>query len=322
MKRRGFTLTELLVVVSIIMVLMTLVGAAVSGARTSGKANATRVTIAKLDTILTAQLTTYDSKSVPFANCPSGTSTNAYRAWFIRRNMINGDMPDRWPDVKYMAINPSQFTSPAQRTYINIWNSLSSAQQADDGVPKNNGSAECLFMIVMRGGIADCLDCGALRTSDVGDEDLDGMPEFWDAWGNPISYLLWAPAVESPPGSGARFFSGPRALDPTPFASSGPIRVTLGMKPLIYSPGPDGKSGLDRHSTSNGTTKLDISNLAFGNSPLVGWNCGNHTITTPIDSNSSEFSSSGGKDTLPIPSSDTIDYRGDNITNFDAEAKQ
>ena len=297
--RPAFTLTELLISVAIILILVAMVAGAVSAARTSAKVNATRSMIDKLNTILMTQLATYESRSVDVSACPPGTSKTAYRAWFIRRNMITGDMPDRWTDVQYMAQNPSQFTSAPQRAYIAIWNSLTSAQQANDGVPKNNGSAECLFMIVMRGGIADCLDCGALRTSDIGDEDGDGMPEFWDAWGNPISYLLWAPAVELPPGSGTPFFSGARALDANPFASSGTIRATLGMRPLIYSPGPDGKSGLDRHSTRTGTapneSKTDIAHLSFGSSPIIGWNCGNHTITTPIDGNSSAFSAFGVK---------------------------
>jgi prepilin-type N-terminal cleavage/methylation domain-containing protein len=324
--RPAFTLTELLVAVAIILLLMTLIGGAVSAARTGAKVSSTRATIEKLSTILATQLATYDSRSVDVSGCPSGTSRNAYRAWFIRRNMITGDMPDRWTDVQYMADNPAQFTSPAQRTYISIWNSLTPSQKTNTGVPKNNGSAECLFMIVMRGGLADCLDCGALRTSDIGDEDLDGMPEFWDAWGNPISFLLWAPAVELPAGSGLSFFSGSRSLDAEPFASSGSIRTSLGMKPLIYSPGPDGKSGIDRHSTRTGSppdeSKTDISHLSFGSSPLAGWNCGNYKITTAIDSNSSAFSSAGAKDTKPVPSTDTTDYRADNITNLDAEAKQ
>jgi prepilin-type N-terminal cleavage/methylation domain-containing protein len=321
--RPAFTLTELLIVVAIILGLMTLLGSAVSAARTGAKVSSTRATIEKLNTILATQLATYDSRPVDVSGCPSGTSRNAYRAWFIRRNMITGDMPDRWSDVQYMANNPAQFTSPAQKTYISIWNSLTPPQQnIQTGVNQNNGSAECLFMIVMRAGIADCLDCGALRTSDIGDEDLDGMPEFWDAWGSPISYLLWAPAVELPAGSGLSFFSGLRVLDAQPFALSGSIRPSLGMKPLIYSPGPDGRSGIERHSTLNGASKIDISHLSFGSSPLAGWNCGNHTITTPIDSNSSAFSSAGGKDTQPVPSTDTTDYRADNITNLDAEAKQ
>jgi hypothetical protein len=182
--------------------------------------------------------------------------------------------------------------SAAQRTYAAIWNGLSSPDQTT--VMANNASAECLFMVVMRGGIADCLDCGGLRTSEVGDQDNDGMPEFQDAWGSPIGFLLWAPAVELPTGSGNLFFSGGRALDS---AWAGAVRPTLGMRPLIYSPGPDGVNGYDRQDEAN--------TLGAGSTPVTGADCGSPT------------SNAGG-----WPSGATEDNQADNITNLDAEARQ
>jgi hypothetical protein len=155
-------------------------------------------------------------------------------------------------------------------------------------------------MIVMRGGIADCLDCGALRTTDIGDKDGDGMPEFWDAWGNPIGFILWPYGLELPTGSGIRFFSGSRAPQ-DPFSSAGPsITPTLGLRPLIYSAGPDGEYSFDRQSEAR--------NLDAGSSP-AGRDCGNWNVApTSL--------------TAGLSLVDGVDYRTDNITNFDAEAKQ
>ena len=87
------------------------------------------------------------------------------------------------------------------------------------------------------------------------------------------------------------FFDGPRALD-APW--SGSPRPTLGMRPLIYSPGPDEKSGYDRSN--------EAVTLSLGSGP-VGAECG----------------SSQGSAGSPIP--DEVQYTLDNITNFDAEAK-
>jgi len=300
------------------LVLMTMVAAAASAARGSQKRSGTAALIAKLNIIVMTQLATYDSKNIQASALPAGISNKSQaRSWYIRRNMITGDLPDRWTDVAYMASSASQFTSPAQRTYINIWNALPQGKRllpGDSGYPSSNpiptetekaqygkdivcylySGAECLFMIVMQGGIASCLDCGSLNSSDFGDKDKDGFQEFWDSWGNPIGYILWPAAVELPAGSGTPFFAGTRQLV-APF--SGTPGPTLGIKPLIYSAGADGEYSFDRNNESK---MLDA-----GTSP-VGRDCGNWQV--------SPTSVLGG---LSSP-----DYRSDNITNLDLEAKQ
>ena len=302
--KRGYSLVELLVALMVALVLTALVAAAISAARTSQKATATRATIGKLSQILESQLERYASKPVSMAGLPTASSgtplmtRNAYRAWYLRRQLITGDMPDRWSDVQYLAENPGQFPAAsltaAQRAYVNTWNGLSAAQKA--AIPAQHGSAECLFMVIMQGGLADCLECIPLKTTDIGDKDGDGMMEFWDAWQNPIEFLLWAPALELPAGSGMRFFSGNRGLD-DPFATAGSVRPTLGMRPLIYSPGPDGLSGFSRGA--------DTATLGLGSSP-VGRDCGNPLI--------SPTASAGGL-------AGSSEWRLDNVTNLDAEAR-
>ena len=292
---RGFSLVELLVTLTIILILASLTSGGISAARSSQKTAATRTTITKIDQILSAQLERYASRAVNTSAPSTGMSRKDYRAWTIRRTMITGDMPDRWADVAFMAANPVIFSSPAQRTYIATWNSLSAAQKAS--VPQANNSAECLFMVIMQGGLADCLDCIGLKTADVGDTDGDGMMEFLDAWRNPIEFLLWAPALQLPAGSGTPFFSGHRSLD-TAFNAAGSVRPTLGMRPLVYSPGPDGIGGLDR--SGDGVT------LSLGTGP-VGRDCGNPDAAAV---------SSAGR---PVPNTSAF---LDNVTNLDEEAKR
>ena len=303
--RKGFSLVELLVVITIILALMGLVGAAVSAARSNVKASGTRQLIEKLDLLLKQQLATYDSKAVNTAPAPAGMK-NAYRAWSIRRNLISGDLPDRWSNVEYMYQTTDLFGVPithpdglqfpkgrltgSQRNYLAIWRDLVLSGRSE-AVAGKNASAECLFMIVTQGGIADCLDCGELRSAQVGDQDGDGMLEFWDDWKNPILFILWAPGLKLPSGSAVMFFDGPRALD-APW--SGSPRPTLGMRPLIYSPGPDEKSGYDRSN--------EAVTLSLGSGP-VGAQCG----------------SSQGSAGSPIQGE--VQFTLDNITNFDAEAK-
>lgn len=289
---RGFTLTELLVAIGIVLVLAGLLSAAVAGARGSSRKNPTVSAIERLDNILNAQFRRYESRSISSAGKPAGMTFSAYRAWKIRREQITGDMVDRWTDVAYMAANPAQFTSAAQRAYIATWNA---AVAADKTPTTAYAGGECLFMTIMQGGFADCLDCESLKQFKKGDKDGDGMFEFWDGWNNPIGYILWPPAYEIP-GKGALFFTGSRSLD-DPFSVTARVRPSLGMRPLIYSAGPDGEYGLERNG--------DASTLNAGTNP-VGRDCGN-----PLADPSSK---SGG------PTTDAGAKRNDNITNFDRES--
>jgi prepilin-type N-terminal cleavage/methylation domain-containing protein len=303
----AFTLVELLVVVSIILVLVSFVAGALSAARRQQKVSATRATIKKLESLLLRQLETYSGRSVTIPldsngspALPSGMTAASYRAWKIRRDMISADMPDRWSDVEFIARfidSPGKPIGAAQRTYAQLWNSLTKAKQDEALTNKANAGAECLFMVVMLSGLADCLGCDTLGTTPIGDQDGDGFSEFWDAWGNPIDFVLWPTAVEIPPGSGRRFFSGALAPDKAfPSLKSGlQPRPTLGLRPLIYSGGPDGRLGIDRLDES--------SNLARGGSSDkgdLGRDCGT------VDQ--------GGASTA-----DPTAFL-DNVTNFDPEA--
>ena len=276
-RRRAFSLVELLVVVSIILVLMALVGGGVAAARGSQKRQATQSLIAKLDAVIQQQFATYSSRSVP-ASALTGANKSAARAAYLRR-LASAEMPDSWADVKAIADGTTglPLTAP-QNAYKAVYQSLSPTNDYSD--------AECLFMIVMQGGIADCLDCGELKSSDKGDTDGDGAFEFLDDWGNPIRYVLWPAGLELPPGS-SRFFS-----TTAPFTAGTPQFAKGGtMRPLLFSGGADQRNSI----LVNGAGNLALS-AACGDP-------GNATVAT-----------FGGLDT------GGVDGRADNITNFDAEA--
>jgi hypothetical protein len=277
---------------------MTLIGGGVSAARQSTKVNVTRQLIDKLDGVIRQQLATYDSANVPMPSLfPSGFTTKAeYRAWYIRRNLISADLPDRWGDVQLLASGTTVVTGTTRFPITALQRAHIAVLRSSVSVPTTEyGDAECLFMIVMRSGVADCVDCGALQNSSVGDVDNDSMPEFLDAWGNPIGFLLWPAGVQLPPGSTSTFFT---PMNPFP-GSAGPSPTpTLGMRPLIFSAGPDGKYSINVGSDSN---------LLPGNPPDEK-NCGN-----PLDATVKTYGSLNA---------DPLDSRGDNITNLDAEAKQ
>lgn len=347
--RRGFSLTELLVVMSIIALLAGLAGAAVSAARTSSKKQQTLQTIAKLDGLVRQQFASYSSKAIPTPTQQvlgaAKMTASQYRAWYIRRNLVTGDLPDRWSDIAVLATGTSPVTvsgtlrlplTASQRAYAAALRNLMKTHGTNDPfveattLGKQYASAECLFLIVMQGGFADCVDCGELKSSPRGDSDKDGAFEFWDAWGNPIGFLLWPAAVELPAGKEIKFFdaSGPRSLTP-PFEDENcdgllgsdedknqnqvldRATPSCGMVPLIYSAGPDGYRG----PKDDGTCGYDCGNpdqanllLLTGTAPTpAGRDCGNWMIPP-----TKAFGAKNGND--------TIDYRSDNITNLDLEA--
>ena len=278
-RRRGFSLVELLVVVSIMLVLMGMVLGGAAAARGSQKRQATQSLVAKLDAVLDQQFATYASRSVP-ATVLTGTNKTAARAAYLRK-LASAEMPDNWEDVKAIVTGSAGVPRTApQNAYAAIYQSLNPTSDYSD--------AECLFMIVMQGGIADCLECGELKSSDKGDVDGDGAFEFLDAWGNPIRYVLWPAGFELPAGSG-RFFS-----TTAPFSAGTPQFAKGGtMRPLIFSGGVD-----QRNSTLvNG-----------GGSLALGDGCGD-----PANATVATF---GARDTSGV------DGRADNITNFDAEASK
>ena len=271
LRRRAFSLVELLVVITIILVLMGLTGAAVSAARSSGAKQKTAATIAIIDAMLRQHLTSMESSRAG-ADGPA-----ADRAALLRRQ-TTADMPDSWAEVQHIKSQPQQFNSARHRGYVTLFDAATPTSQF--------GDAECLFMIVMQGGLADCLACSALDKVKIGDKDQDGALEFWDEWGEPIHYVLWPGGFELPVGT--KFFS-----TVPPFSGAGSTGDSAGpMRPLIYSNGPDGKDGLAVHGGAY---------LALGN------NCGVPTEET--------IATLGG----PINSSG--DHR-DNITNFAGEARR
>ncbi len=246
----GFSLTELLVSVSVILMLMALVATAVSTAKSSQRHFATQALLAKLEAIVGAQYASYAGLNVD--------ASSASERGKALREIARDDLPDNWEIVAELAAkqaaDPAASLTPAQRAYAAIWNAI----ENKPFVAANYSSAECLFMIVMQGGIADCLDCRGLR-GEIGDVDGDEMPEFLDAWGTPIGFVLSPSGLELPAGAGKRFFSASLPFDAVlPERSEAPGGL---MRPLILSAGPDREFGLGPDASPLDASSAHIDNI-------------------------------------------------------------
>jgi prepilin-type N-terminal cleavage/methylation domain-containing protein len=216
MRRKAFSLVELLVAVAIVVLMMALMSAALSAARTRGKKDQTQATILAISEIVQRHFSATESSAVGAA-----VPTSA-RGAAIRRQ-ITADMPDSWAEVRTMQSDTATYSSARHRGYVDTLARLNPTDQY--------GSAECLFMIIMQGGLADCLSCASLDSVPKDDLDGDGAPEFLDAWGQPIKYVLWPAGFEQP--LSTKYFDQTPPFDGLP-----PAGAAGGtMRPLIFSLG-------------------------------------------------------------------------------------
>lgn len=229
---RGFTLTELLVALAIMLVMVSMAAGAISASRTRQKRIATEALIAKIDAIISAYYSGFASRSV--------NSVSADDRGAVLRGQVAGDLPESWVAVAELAMADEPLTGP-QQAYVAVLLANQGRSTFDLIRLNEMGNAECLFMIIMQGGVSGCLDCRSLRLN-VGDVDGDSNPEFLDAWGTPIGFILWPSELRLPADSRDRFFSTALPFDPVMPAATD-ARGGL-MRPLIYSAGPDRAYGL------------------------------------------------------------------------------
>jgi prepilin-type N-terminal cleavage/methylation domain-containing protein len=306
----GFTLIELLVTLVIISILASLSLAGMVGARQRSKIDKTNSTIRKLHEIVIPQYESYLSRRVTTAGIPTPSRTqcstcykpsdpdntpsmtgmvNAWKRLIATRRLMVQEMPDQWADVypSGLLTLPGNATAPTRR-HAAYKASLSAATGTQWSANRSNyEGAECLAMIVTRGGFApDATEM--FRNDELGDIDNDGAPEFWDAWGIPIGFIRW-------PGG---FASSAQPLNattnPDPFD---PMKVSgdYALLPLIYSSGPNGATD-DPLSAKSGYS---------GSAPCY---LGTQLSTTLIGS--------------PLPGSiNDSDAAQDNITNHDLMTK-
>jgi len=212
--RRGFTLVELLITISIVGIMASMILFALFQSQETAKAHRTRALITKLNTIIMRRYDEYRTRRVPIQFNPTELANPKLMARMRMeglRDLMRMEMPDRWTDVLRPPAAP--FNRPAIAppaaflAYQAKWAAITGATtigpyeydpNSSVSVSKEeHQSAECLYMIVM-GTLAQEGDSRDTFTAkDVGDVDNDGFPEFVDAWGQPIRFLRWAPGLTS-----------------------------------------------------------------------------------------------------------------------------
>ena len=293
----GFTLVELLVTLSIIGILATAMLGVASVAGDTAREAKTRHTISRLHTLLMEQYDSYKTRRVPLQElirdqidmqiAPQNRGKALANArLFALRELMLMELPDRWSDIlladvgsppnapMYLDDRPGLAQVYARR-FQHIYranNKLTGVRNTRAEIISHQG-AECLYLVITLA-TADGEARSLFGESSIGDVDGDGAPEFLDGWGHPISFLRWAPGVESDAQLNANAFGNPNndawkiaaAEDHDPFDMFRRESTAFRTMPLIFSGGPDEVYGI---YTSDGAHDLEISTTA---SPLVWHN--------------------------------------------------
>ena len=284
--RRGFTLVELLVVIVVISIMASLALGGLWRATTVAKTRHTQALIRKLHDRVMARWQELRDRRLPidgfaaYGNVNSvvappyarianwGVNPSQWGRLLAKRELMRLELPQNWMEVTtqpavlspFAAPPANQYTTSIRESYLTAYNNNIDPTTGALAPPTiTNESAECLYLIVMRGQDDNPSLVEQFSRDNIGDADQDGAPEFLDAWGNPIRFLRWAPGFVIDPITGGRISDLQNGLDwfdpqtpPNNYDGLDPMRLDVSdasvfpspgwgysLTPLIYSSGPD-----------------------------------------------------------------------------------
>jgi hypothetical protein len=330
---------------------------ALSGAQESAKADKTRATINKLNSLVMAKYESYRTRRVPITiprsvyidtitgnPIPKAMQTAAgYRVDAIR-DLMRMEMPDRITDI---VDNPVTHSIAGDTTSPLIpVPSVTIAYRANIPASVLPGeayeNAKCLYLLVSMG-LDDPDVMSQFSDDEIVRDPNDGMRYFVDGWGQPIYFIRWAPGFNSPLqpwnvngvdalGNTITAKTYPTTHDPldplrthVPSDSSDPFfnpttstQVYPPLYPLIFSGGPDRIT--DIYATSNSPPFEYSKTSPYPNNPYVFVN--GSWSSGGLFGMPSDLPSIFTPSNITNPTGDGVDNSIDNITNQDLSETQ
>ena len=203
-RRIGFTVVELLIVISIMTLLAAMALTVIYGAHQKAKVSRTKSQIARINEYLQYRWDEYDVRILPYRVTTTDRETlRGVRADAILE-LIRAEMPH---DFDYVGTTGGQFPSTEFISYYNSlgapWDTIDDqlamrrpsvyrryTATAPASWTDTNEQAECLYMILRSIMILDQSGVEHLHNDEVGDTDNDGMLEVLDAFGEPMEFSI------------------------------------------------------------------------------------------------------------------------------------
>ncbi|QDU93036.1 prepilin-type N-terminal cleavage/methylation domain-containing protein [Lignipirellula cremea] len=248
--RRGFTLVEMLIVVSILTLVAGMLLFAMQGVTEQARTRSTETEIQRISDVLLERWDSYKTRPVRVA---AGAGLMQRRLNALRE-LQRAELPERKSDVTTGTVAMSPVQRGYQRKVLRLVQKVNPSHTISNWTTQHE-SAECLWLILGSLTVGDTNALSLLTEKEVGDTDGDGVPEVLDAWGVPLMFLRWAPGFSQStlqgPGATTPAIDvfDPLQADPRYFDGSGvrkqaDVPVLFALTPLIASAGPDKEFGL------------------------------------------------------------------------------
>lgn len=255
---QGFTLVELLVVISIIGIMSGMFVVAYRGAQQESNSQKTRSTVQKISDVITSRMQDYETYNVPISIPSTAVPLNQGAGFpdrarlveraklLLLREIIRTEMPDHPDDLKVARgknygtttvvhpnftglVVPNPSGSPVE-VYVPAMGltpgaltsraaNLYSRLSTSDTWSLEYANAELLYLIVEDSELDGSSALELFGSNEIGDTDNDGFNEFLDAFGRPIYWIRW------PSGYAQVGRSYPDMLDPNIIDSDGNLTV-------------------------------------------------------------------------------------------------
>ncbi len=187
----GFTLVELLMVISIIAILASLAVSVLRSAEDDARDARTETVIGNIRSVIQRRFEDYETQTLPFRVSDINWAERGELRKQILAEWIRGELPtsraESNTDPAQLLSRTSKLPSMMRRLRRNL-----EEQPATPAWSEANESAECLYAILKNSFDGENRGTHFLAPSEIGDTDGDQRLEVLDGWGDPVLFSITA----------------------------------------------------------------------------------------------------------------------------------